>query len=425
MLAQTVPPVEQTGSKTGKSAVAKSGSQPTIAPNKVLETTDPNMTPTVVTLPPGTGPISTDAMNLAKNIATKLEPRKRIIAGTVVAVVIAAVGGFLFLNSHKDVPTPTGAVTSTSGKPAEMAKQAESLYEKGKVLDAEQLAGNALKTAKDQQDLEGSIAASASLAHIYLHEYKYNDAWTYANWILDVKKQGQKVDDLDYSRALNIMGTIATLEKNYPKAHEYLNQALKIRDTFKGSYRTYYARTLASLGNLAVREGKYSEAISLLERAKDIAVQISGMDDMETQGIFNDLGQAYQFAGKLGNAEECYMTALSERKRQLSPDNPAIAESEICLAFLRARQGRTEEAVQLFERAIVIDEKAFGKNSPTVSQLCYSLAAVLDAQKKYVLAETYYREALLMRQATLKPNDPILLDTQKKYQAVLRKLKKR
>jgi serine/threonine protein kinase/uncharacterized protein HemY len=423
MLAQTVPPEEEADAKKDKGALTKSGSQPTIAPNQALEITDPNVAATIVTTPPATRTISTDAISLAKNIANKLAQSKIALASSVVALLIVVGGGVLFLNSHKDASTTESK--ASSNQPIEMAKQAEALFEKGKNAAAEQLAGDALKTAKDQRDLPGTIAASAALAHICLHEYKYDDAWTYSNWILEVKKQGHKVDDLDYSRALNTLGTIATLEKNYPKAHEYLNQALKIREKFQGSYRTYYARTLASQGNLAVREGHYSEAIGLLQKAKDIAVSISGMDDMETQGIFNDLGQAYQFAGKLGNAEECYMTALSERQRSLDPDSPAIAESEICLAFLRARQGRTEEAVRLFERAITIDEKAFGKNSPTVAQLCFSLAAVLDAQKKYVLAEAYYREALLMREASLKPNDPILLDNKNKYQAVLRKLKKR
>src|SRR5262249_25589410 len=236
-------------------------------------------------------------------------------------------------------------------KPADMLKEVERLCNKGKYSAAEEMAGAALKLAKEQQDLPATIAASAALSHIFLREYKYNDAWTYANWVLDVKKQGHEVDDFQYSRVLNILGIIATQEKNYPKAHEFLNMAQKIREGFQGSYRTYYARTLAAQGNLSVREGRYTQGISLLEKAKDIAVQTSGMDDLETQGIFNDLGQAYQFAGKLGNAEECYTTALEERKRLLDPESPAIAESEICLAFLRARQGRTEEAVKLFERA--------------------------------------------------------------------------
>jgi serine/threonine protein kinase/tetratricopeptide (TPR) repeat protein len=413
--------------KSGKQEAAKqeSSKQATIAP-KSTEETDPNLPSITITTPPAVMAAATAASGLAKSVANKFVTQPRIaLASSVVALLVVVGGGFLFFGSNKNSTTQSGPAAFFSKKPGDMVKEAEKLISKGKYQAAEQMAGDALKAAKEQQDLPGTIAASAALAHICLREYKYNDAWTYANWVLEVKKHGDEVDDFQYSRVLNILGAIATIEKNFPKAHEYLNEAQKIREGFQGSYRTYYARTLAAQGNLAVREGHYASAITLLEKAKDIAVQTSGMDDLETQGIFNDLGQAYQFAGKLGNAEECYTTALEERKRLLDPENPAIAESEICLAFLRARQGRTEEAVKLFERALSIDEKAFGKNSPTVAQLCFSLAEVLEAQKKYVLAEAYYREALLMREATLKPNDPVLLDTQKKYQAVLKKLKKR
>jgi len=413
--------------KVETTVVTKKLGEQTTVPPKSTEETDPNLPSITLTTPPAVMAAATAASGLAKGVVTKLKEQPRIaLASSIVAVLVVFAGGLFFFpsDSNKNSTTPAGSIFS-SKKPADMVKEAERLINKGQYAAAEQLAGDALKAAKDQKDLPGTIAASASLAHICLREYKYNDAWQYANWILDVKKSGHEVDDFQYSRALSILGSIATIEKNFPKAHEYLNAAQKIREGFQGSYRTYYARTLAAQGNLAVREGHYPQAITLLEKAKDIAVQTSGMDDLETQGIFNDLGQAYQFAGKLGNAEECYTTALEERKRLLDPENPAIAESEICLAFLRARQGRTEEAVKLFERALSIDEKAFGKNSPTVAQLCYSLAEVLEAQKKYVLAEAYYREALLMREATLKPNDPLLLDTQKKYQAVLKKLKKR
>jgi eukaryotic-like serine/threonine-protein kinase len=426
--AMPAPSEQKPESKTDKSGIVNSGTQPSLPPSKSIEKTDPNLPAITIHMPLKVSALFVKTKALAKVYIEKLKQSRMVQASSAVALLAVPAGAIYLFSPHpsaKDSGQPALTLPGFTRKPTDMVRDAEKLLDQGKFAKAEQLAGEALKLATERKDLEGSIAATSALASICLREYKYKEAWSYADWIIDVKKHGQPVDDYQYSRALNIMGIIATLEKKYPTARQLLDQAQEIREKFKGSYRTHYARTLAAQGNLARAEGKYAKSIALLQEARSIAEPISGMGDVETQTIVNDLGQSYQFAGKLGNAEECYTTALNERERTLDRDNPAIAESQVCLAFLRAKQGRTEEAVQLFERALTIYEKAFGKSSPTAAELCYAFGSVLEQQKKYSLAETYFKEAYQMRLASLSPTDPVLIDTQKKYDAVLRKLNKR
>ena len=349
--------------------------------------------------------------------------RNIFIAAVVAFIALATFMSYMY-SARQSKHTNSIIAAIEGGQTAkEESVDAQTLFESGKYGEAEARARKALDQATKEKDAQGVFSSSAELGHIYLHEFKYAEAQQYFTYVFEARKKKLGVTDSDFARALNGLGTIATLQNDFPRAQAYLNSAEAIRKSYKGRERVYYARTLAAKGDLARAQKKYSEAIAYLTRAKDLAVESVGMDNSETFDILNDLGQSYQFARKTQAAEECYKTALEGRKRILSPNSPAIAESLMCLAALRRDQNKIAESIQLFEQAIAIEKQAFGSDSSIVSDLSFVIGSLYERQKQYVKAEAYYSQSAAIRKAKLPAGDPKVAEATKKEAEMKRKLK--
>jgi tetratricopeptide (TPR) repeat protein len=69
-------------------------------------------------------------------------------------------------------------------------------------------------------------------------------------------------------------------------------------------------------------------------------------------------------------------------------------------------QGRLEEAMAYFQRALAIDEGAFGSDHPTVANRLNNLGSVLRDQGRLEEAMAYFRRALVIDERALGPDHP-------------------
>ncbi len=76
-------------------------------------------------------------------------------------------------------------------------------------------------------------------------------------------------------------------------------------------------------------------------------------------------------------------------------DHPDVAMALNNLANLHILQGRLEEAEPLYQRALVIHEKALGMDSPEVAMSLSGLAGLYQEQGRHGEAEPLYQRALL------------------------------
>jgi serine/threonine protein kinase/tetratricopeptide (TPR) repeat protein len=379
-----------------------------------------------ISIASATGTVSSSSLTTAPSLPKEQMPKNMrtiVISAVVAFVALAAFMSYMYYARNDKNAAKIFAAIDGGQTPKEASVDAQTLFEKGKYTEAETRARKALDEATKTKDTQGVFASSAELGHIYLHEFKYAEAQQYFTYIFEAKQKKLPVSDKDFSRALNGLGMIATLQGDYTRAKAYLDSAQDLRKNFKGRDRVFLARTIAAKGNLARAQKKYPEAIALLTQAKDMSIAAVGMDNSETYDILNDLGQAYQFARKNGAAEECYKTALDGRKRILTPDSPGIAESLMCLAALRRDQNKIGEAIQLFEQAQTIEKQAFGSDSGIVADLGFVIGGLYERQKQFVKAEAYYSQSLAIRRAKLPAGDPKIRESEKKDAEMKRKLK--
>src|SRR5262249_10518091 len=68
--------------------------------------------------------------------------------------------------------------------------------------------------------------------------------------------------------------------------------------------------------------------------------------------------------------------------------------------------GRYSDAIPLAQRALVLREKAFGRDHPAVAQSLNNLAQLYEGQDHYAQAEPLYQRSLAIYEKALGPDHP-------------------
>jgi tetratricopeptide (TPR) repeat protein len=130
--------------------------------------------------------------------------------------------------------------------------------------------------------------------------------------------------------------------------------------------------------------------------------------------------EAYK-AGRYPEAEKQFLAAL-EVAETFGPEDPRLATSLNNLAELYRAQGKLQEALPLYQRALAIWEKALGPNHPDVAQSLNNLAALYEAQGKLQEALPLYQRSLAIAEKALGPDHPNVAIVLTNYAAALRRL---
>lgn len=149
-------------------------------------------------------------------------------------------------------------------------------------------------------------------------------------------------DDANVGRAMNAFAGVLTREGRNPEAFSYYERALTIRRRALGPQHNLVALTLTDMAATLERLGQLRLA---LERSNEaIAIR-------ERNGIVANLPEALAIhatilarLGQVEMAAQAHTRALDLRARLLGPRNPAVAESEVALAAIEARLGRSAES---------------------------------------------------------------------------------
>jgi tetratricopeptide (TPR) repeat protein len=137
-------------------------------------------------------------------------------------------------------------------------------------------------------------------------------------------------------------------------------------------------------------------------------------------------GDAYRELRRLPEAEAAYRQALALRESEGWPTSPRIADLAHDLATVYRRQGRTDEALALYERAARIYEK--GQVTPRMAMTYHSLAHLHDARGELGEAQRMDQKALELVEAGIGPDAtpknpgfPVFTHYTAHYATILRK----
>lgn len=144
------------------------------------------------------------------------------------------------------------------------------------------------------------------------------------------------------------IGYIKTSQEKYPEAIDAFKKATQIDHLFAKAYK--------ALGHVYTKIGKHEEAEKYMQKAADIYISKSNVDDAEailkeilqitpdTINVYNSLGVLYRRRGDLPSAMRQYEKAL-----KIHPDEPFIYYN---IGRLHLDMKQTEEAKACFKKAL-------------------------------------------------------------------------
>jgi tetratricopeptide (TPR) repeat protein/transcriptional regulator with XRE-family HTH domain len=166
------------------------------------------------------------------------------------------------------------------------------------------------------------------------------------------------------------------------------------------------ARLLNQVGIYLRERGLYVQAEEFLCNARDLLIQVVGLDHPEVAQYLNDLAWLYRSQGRYTEAEPLFLRALMIEEQQLGSDHTKVAEILSNLAVLYWNLERYAEAETLFLRALAIKDRQLGREHIHTVQILNNIALLYSSQGRYTEAEPLFLQTLRSFEHQYEANHP-------------------
>ncbi len=174
-------------------------------------------------------------------------------------------------------------------------------------------------------------------------------------------------------------GLAELYQQNYPKAVELLSDALDQRLKELQEAQNKAADAAFFLGMALYQKGQYRDSANAYKQALALRP-----DDPASK---NNVAVSLRMAGELAEAER-YATEAVERKGMVfGPYHPRTRITTLNLALIYQDQGKLAEAEQIFKQALLITERGLGPDNPEVASCLDFYAELLTKLERRAEAE--------------------------------------
>jgi CHAT domain-containing protein/tetratricopeptide (TPR) repeat protein len=214
----------------------------------------------------------------------------------------------------------------------------------------------------------------ASLRMVY--DQDFSGARRLMERVLAINKGTYGMESRQVAWSQGILGDLLTNLGDYAEAERMITHSLSVLERLLGPEHDEVAWALEKLGLLAGARGDPTRASPYRRRALAIREKTLGPDHPTVAGISILLGQDHHAVGEYAEAEALYRKALRiyEEKR---PDGDAVGWALINIADVLRDTGRQADAVPMYERAMAIRERIWGRESPVMA---WNLAHFAETQ---------------------------------------------
>ena len=192
-------------------------------------------------------------------------------------------------------------------------------------------------------------------------------------------------------KALDALGVRLVLTGDVDEAERVLQEALEARQR-AGAPPMDVATTQGNLARAFVKQGRPDEAIGMYRSAISTLDETTNGDSLVFTSELMGLGQVYQAADRLEEAEELFVTVL--RLQEGEPESPFMAITLHNLGVLRANQSDLEGAERFHRDALAMWRRIFPGGHPEISRSLEQYARVAQEQGQWTAADSLYREAI-------------------------------
>lgn len=236
-------------------------------------------------------------------------------------------------------------------------------------------------------------ATLIDLGLLYVNQRKYGEADASFAEALRIYRP---LHHADTSSALRLLGMSLMAQERFPEAQQHLEEALSMA---RASFGPKHASTLTALGNL----GEVQLRRGGLEAAeKTLRDTIAGLEEMFGKGAdnlrspLNVLGELRRLQGRLDEAKVLHRRALAIQLKTVGPNSPAVAATRFQLALDLLAQPTAEnldEARAELDSAIALTRKVDAEH-PRLDEMLLASGRVARYQGDRERADRELEEAL-------------------------------
>jgi tetratricopeptide (TPR) repeat protein len=279
-------------------------------------------------------------------------------------------------------------------------KLAHMYFETGNFEEARVKALSALNIRQRMYGLEHPSTATAlsELAYVSLlkNEPDYCESLYRLALAIDTQIYGK--ENPAVASALIRLGNFYAMQSQYAKAEDALKAAVAIRDKVFGENSVLTADALLVLGETYTQSSKFDEAETTIKRAIEISERFAGDDARVTALAYRRLAQSYSERRSYADAEKNYQKALDIFEKLPASKHTDVIWVLKDLAQSYQDRKMFQESEESYKRAVALYEdsrKAGGGVGTTFFlPMVSGLAAVYTQQGKFNDAMALYRRAL-------------------------------
>lgn len=182
--------------------------------------------------------------------------------------------------------------------------------------------------------------------------------------VLELRTEIFGPEALETGEAWNNLGVVQGAMRDFEASLQSLTEGLRIRRLHLPEAHEMVVTTLGNIGSALIDLERHDEAIEYTGRALDGERELhAGAPHMDVAYALNNHASAYEFAGRLDEAEPLYLESLAIREALLAPDHPSVLVVKNNLGLLYTKTDRPELAIRQFE-SILPERRRRGEPVP-------------------------------------------------------------
>ncbi|MFO0857775.1 MAG: serine/threonine-protein kinase [Phycisphaerales bacterium] len=288
------------------------------------------------------------------------------------------------MHDLKDHP-PSEPLVRASMQQA-VAKSAMSL---GLVDEATELLNGA-------KDAFATLPAGSTTALLFRHDQAqlafysgdYQEAKSLLSALLKDMNASPNATPAMKADVLNDLGEVHRVLKDKADAIKAQQEALSIRKSLEKSPSLKVAESLNNLGTAFVTNEQYAEAEQNLAESLELRKQLLRADHPLVMASTNNLGNLYLRMGKGADAERLLQAAADSWSKAFGDAHPGQAIVRVSLGQSLRLQGKNEQAIKEFERALAWQKEHLEPESLQFDATNANIGISLAAMKKPEEAKT-------------------------------------
>jgi tetratricopeptide (TPR) repeat protein len=265
----------------------------------------------------------------------------------------------------------TGTASGLGAEPRldETVRRAADLHRRGAYAEAENATAEALRLLESRRgpaDFEAAFSLN-DLAALAYAQGNLDRAAQLFEQSRDAYRALAGPDDPRLATAQYNLAGVYLEQGNYAQAEQLYRNALAIREKALGPFDPLAIEIWNDLGFLLLQQGKYKDAESWFEKARDVWENTRGSEVYQAIAL-NNLAQARKMQGDFTGAATLYQRALAVEETAFGQNHPEVATTLLNLAALERARASDAEARRAYERAIAILDRTVGAQDPLAAE---------------------------------------------------------